>query len=356
MPEWVLLRDALMNALQRLAMFDPDLARLPCADGEVVLSPRLQGRIFCEIGGELLHRLDADLLENPRPGEFNNLGGNSLWPAPEGGPFAFNYLPGSSRWTVQPAIADDPAPVVERGPDHAVLSKRLRLLNRRGVALDLQFERRVRVFGPAPGGRTGVRSVAYVTDDSFRPLGHYSPSEVLLSAWSLEQFPGGEGVTAFAKVARPEAAINFDFYGLPERPPVYQREGFTIPLGGREKFQLGVRAENRPALLGALDVKREMLVVRQTDVQDGRYFNIADNDQPRGPWSAADMYSVFNGGALGFFELETIGSMHVRGDWLDACRLTSRTTICTGPLPQLVELLEERHGVRWDVAAAAGAR
>ena len=149
-------------------------------------------------------------------------------------------------------------------------------------------------------------------------------------------------------------AINSDFYGLPERPPVYEGEGITIPLGGREKFQIGVSVESRPALIGALDVKRGMLAVRQTDVQAGRYFNIADNDQPRGAWSAADMYSIFNGGALGFFELETIGSMNVRGDCLDACGLVSMTTIYRGPVPRLVDLLEERYGMKVDAAAAAG--
>ena len=63
--------------------------RIPAGDGEVLLSAALQGRIFAALQGELLHRLDAPLAEHPSE-SFNNLGGNSLWPAPEGGPFAFN--------------------------------------------------------------------------------------------------------------------------------------------------------------------------------------------------------------------------------------------------------------------------
>ena len=111
----------------------------------------------------------------------------------EGGPFAFNYLPGDPKWTVQAGIAEAPASVVERRPDRAVVSKRVRLVNRRGVAMDLHFERRVRGSDPGPAAGPGVRSVAYVAEDLFRPLGHYASSDVLLSAWSLEQFPGGEG-------------------------------------------------------------------------------------------------------------------------------------------------------------------
>jgi hypothetical protein len=63
-------------------------------------------------------------------------------------------------------------------------------------------------------------------------------------------------------------------------------------------------------------------------VQPGLYFNIADNDQPAGPFSAADVYSIFNGDeSLGFFELETIGSANVVDDRLSGSSLVSRTTL-----------------------------
>ena len=82
-----------MTALERLKKIDPDLVIRPCGAGNLLVSNTLQGRIMAEIGGKLIHRFDADLAERPDPENFNNLGGNSLWPAPEGGDFAFNYPP-----------------------------------------------------------------------------------------------------------------------------------------------------------------------------------------------------------------------------------------------------------------------
>ena len=83
---------------------DPGLLRLKSSDGTVMVSNKLQGRIFAEIGGELIHNFVRRLAEHPDPDNFNNIGGNSLWPAPEGGDFAFNYPP-HGGWMVQPGNA-----------------------------------------------------------------------------------------------------------------------------------------------------------------------------------------------------------------------------------------------------------
>ena len=92
-----------MTKLERLEKIDPQLIHIPCGDGNILVSNTLQGRIMAEIKGTLIHRFEADLAENPDPDNFNNLGGNSLWPAPEGGDFAFNYPP-EGDWYVQEGI------------------------------------------------------------------------------------------------------------------------------------------------------------------------------------------------------------------------------------------------------------
>ena len=306
-----------------LRRFDPSLVVLEGGPGSVFVSPGLQGRIFADFGGELIHRLDQELLEHPLAGEFNNLGGNSLWPAPEGGPFAFNYLPDSEEWVVQPGIADQPAQVVSLDAQRAAIEKTIELTNRRGTALKLRYAREVERCDP-PGAPAGadIAAVAYRSADTFEPLGEYSSEDALLAPWSLEQFPGGSGVTAFARVDRPETAINFDFYGMPDSPPSCGDGFFALALGGTARFQIGVKTDHHPRLLGALDRSRGLLLLRTTEPQNGRYFNIADNDQPEGPWSAADLYSVFGGGELDFFELETIAPMQTRNGRLAASALT----------------------------------
>ena len=215
----------------------------------------------------------------------------------------------------------------------------------------MRFSRRLQpsAFPGAPSEKDlaglGIRAVGYQCEDLLEPLDPVTPDKLLLAAWSLEQFPGGDDVTAFALTASPETAINFDFYGLPEREPQYFSDFFLLPLGGSTKFQIGVTFAARPRLLGALDRRRELLILRQTEPQEGVYFNIADNDQPGGPYSAADLYSVFSGGSLGFFELETIGAMRIESGRVGPCPLVSRTWMARGPADVLIRLLRDAWGV-----------
>lgn len=329
--------------LESLQRHDPALVSLTSGDGSVLLCPTLQARIFCTLGNRLVHRLDDQALAHPHPTEFNNLGGNSLWPAPEGGPFAFNYLPGSEEWVVQAAIGRTPAEVFDLDGRRAVMQKSIELQNRRGTRLSLLFRRDVSVL-PVPENALdhGLRGLAYVVKDMLKPQRAYSTSDALLAAWSLEQFPGGNGVTAFGVTSSRDdstSPLNFGFYGKPDTPPACGANGFTVRLGGRTRFQFGVRTSAAPRLLGALDAKREFLMLRFTPLQSGRYFNIADNDQPDGPWSAADLYSVFNGGDLDFFEMETIGSMATEQDTLGTCVLESATHVLEGSREALLAYL-----------------
>ena len=89
-------------------------------NARVVFAPDLGGRVFCELDGICLHRLDLENIRQPnRP--FNNYGGNNFWPAPEGGQFGFNYQ--GDDWYVQPAINDEPFVLGEKKPDSAVARK-----------------------------------------------------------------------------------------------------------------------------------------------------------------------------------------------------------------------------------------
>lgn len=334
--------------LARLRAADPALVTLAGPAGAVLLSPGLQGRIFCALDERLVHRLDVDLLERPLPDEFNNLGGNSLWPAPEGGGFGFNYMPDRDEWVVQAGIATAVPQVIEATATHAVAEKEIELTNRRGVRLRLRWRRQVELLAaPAAAAGAECRGIAYRSVDELVPLEQYSAEDVLLAAWSLEQFPGGDAVVAFAALAgTPEAAINYDFYGRPEAPPRFRKHGFTIPLGGTAKYQLGIRLAAAPTVLGALDRDRGLLIWRTTPPRDdGVYFNIADNDQPDGPWSAADLFSVFNGGELGFYELETIGAMTRRDRVLGSSSMVSETVILSGPVPALQERVRSRFAI-----------
>jgi len=339
--------------LDGLRAHDETLTELSCGDGSVLVCPGLQGRIFCQLDDQLIHRLDLKALEAPSPTGFNNLGGNSLWPAPEGGPYAFNYLPGSDQWLVQKCIGEARAEIVQRDEKNVVIEKQINLINRIGISIETIYRRVVSVPTVAkPATEFDLAGLTYRTDDTFEPLGSYSADEVLLAPWSLEQFPGADGVTVFCKVAEPENAINYDFYGRPDDRIAFGDGYFTFLLGGDERHQIGIKTASRPQFIAALDMNRSLLVLRRTEPQKGVYFNIADNDQPRGPYSAADLYSVFNGGALDFFELETIGAMRVTAGRVARSTLSSETTILKGKCEELRRYLFEQQGLHLEECIA----
>jgi hypothetical protein len=335
--------------LQSLRTHDAQLIELHAGRGSLLIPPALGGRLFCQLDGELIHRLDAAAMRNPSPEGYDNLGGNSLWPAPEGGPFAFNYPPDSDAWYVQDGVSKAIPSVTPTGPREARVEKTIGLINRKGIRLDLQYRRAVSVMDlpPAANGYA-LSGLAYTTDDSFEPLEPCSAQQVLLAPWSLEQFPGAEGILAFGKVSGGPDALNCDFYGDPGDRIAWHPWGFTFRLGGTDRHQIGLRVKAQPECIGALDSGRSLLFLRKTQPQAGLYFNIADNEQPDGPLSAADLFSIFNGGELGFFELETIGAMQSEGGLLSTSTLQSQTLVLKGTLPELRRYLAEREGVVLD--------
>jgi Family of unknown function (DUF6786) len=338
--------DGERTMLDRLREHDPHLVELPSDAGGILVAPGLQGRVFCRMGGELVHRLDVDLLDNPSASEFNNLGGNSLWPAPEGGDCAFNYLPGSDEWVVQPGIAEANCVVTSCDPSRVCIEKDIALTNRKGIEVRLMFRRVVSpvCVGGLIDGFT-IQAVAYSCEDTFAPHADYPVDSLLIAPWSLEQFPGADGIIAFGKADCPEDAVNTDFYGSPGERLTYGEDFFQFRLGGEDRHQIGIDAHHHPRFLGALDSKRSMLFIRKTPPQEGLYFNIADNDQPDGPSSASDMYSLFNGGSLNFFELETIAPMQVRDGCLAESTLVSETLILKGSVDELKRYLVHREGL-----------
>ena len=172
----------------KIRNLDANLQVINSHDGAILASPGLQGRILCTLNGELLHKLDYELAENPSPTDFNNLGGNSLWPAPEGGPFAYNYPP-DGAWYVQDDINRTPYVVKSSSDKQIVLTRDVNLLNRKGVNVKMQMYREIKPLCICDFKKKyGVQGVAYETLERFDMLADYTMDEALIAAWSLEQF------------------------------------------------------------------------------------------------------------------------------------------------------------------------
>ncbi len=336
-------------SLELLKQLDPDLVVIPSREGNILVSNHFQGRIFCEIDGVLLHRFVEDLARDPDPVEFNNLGGNSLWPAPEGGAFAFNYPP-KGNWMVQPGINRVPTVTQNVAGDRVAIEKEIELVNRKGTKLAINFSRQVFTDDlDVNYAKYMLKGVAYRTIDALMIPRGIKQEDALISAWSLEQFPGAEEVYAFGCCeTSAEGAFNTDFYGDPLSRLATKGKYFSFRLGGDHRLQIGIAAKSHPVFIGAYSPRRNLVVLRSTALrEDGRYFNIADNDQPNGPWSAGDIFSIFNGSnELDFHELETIAPVNVKEDGtVGSSILESRSLLLTGELANLRRFLTEMLGV-----------
>lgn len=294
----------------------------------VAACPDLGARVFVELGGQSLHRLDLAAVRNPNL-PFNNFGGVNLWPAPEGGPFGFNYE--GDRWQVQPAINQTPFALRARDEAAVEMGKRVTLVNRKGTRLPVEITRRVGFGTPAAclADFPLEVSAAVETRDAFAVADAVSRDDALIAAWNLEQFASSEETVAFVRVDDPRNAINFDYY---EPPPIelvaWRERGFTFRVNGRRKGQIGLRQSSCPEWIGFYDLSRRLVCVKENRTpRDGLFFNIADNDQPAGPFSAADTYSIFNSDSdMAAFELETIGPLLTEGTRLVRSPLVSVTT------------------------------
>ena len=328
-----------MTKLERLEKIDPRLQRIPAGDGNILVSNTLQGRIMAEIQGELIHRFEADLAENPDPDNFNNLGGNSLWPAPEGGDFAFNYPP-NGDWYVQDGINKCQTAVIEKGENFMVIGKEFELLNRKGNTLKVTLRRRVE---SAEAPDYGVAALRYRTFETLTLAEPCPLDEGVISAWSLEQLPGAAGITGFGKCANgAEKGINTDFYGDPLVRMSFEGEWFRFDLGGPNRLQIGISSTAAPEFIGSFDPSRGVAVLRWTPVRkDGKYINFADNDQKNGAFSAADQFSIFNGSEeLNFHELETLAPMTLDSNGaVTGSELESETLILKGDNQKIIEIL-----------------
>ncbi len=289
--------------------------------------PDLGGRVFVDVAGQCPHRMDFASISAPSS-EFNNYGGGNFWPAPEGGMFGFNYV--GDTWRVQEAVNIQSFDLISQTGETALMAKKSEFVNRAGTIFTSKVQRAFRLCEPDFDiiSLKPKAVAAYETVDEFELLDKITTDQALVASWTLEQFAASETTTAFCIVDDPENAINFDFYDLPGERIQCHPKGFTYKTDGGKAGQIGVKVSSKPCKIGFWDTANHMLCIRENlNVGPGVYFNIADNDQPEGPYSAADCYSIFNSDPdMGAFELETIGSASIMGDILLGSKLVSRTS------------------------------
>lgn len=289
-------------------------------NSRIAVCPDLGGRVFAEICGMSVHRIDLENIADPSR-DFNNYGGLNFWPAPEGGKFGFNY--DGDAWRVQKCINNEPFQVAQVSSNSVKIEKQIALVNRFGTIMNVNMRRIVTLSAGECGN-----CLSYKVDDSFDVIDGVSVDDGLIAAWTLEQFDASSDTVSYCKVDSPQSAINFDFYDDPRDRIEYGKTGFIYRTDGNATGQIGIKESSNAACIGFYDLSKKLLCTRKNlTSENGLYFNIADNDQPDGPFSAADNYSIYNSDtSMSFFELETVGSAIVCDGRVLGAKLSSETT------------------------------
>lgn len=293
-----------------------------------LLCPDMGGRIFGECCGMSLHRMDLDCAAHPSA-SFNNFGGNNFWPAPEGGKFGFNYR--GNEWYVQKSINEQPFQVISSDHHSTAIGKEIKLVNRYGTALEADMRREFAILAKPPeyfNKRFLKGFLSYSTVDSFKVRNTVSTEHALIAAWTLEQFDASDDTFSFCAGPDSKSAINFDFYEHPGDKIIYYQKGFIYRTDARRKGQIGIKARSKALFIGFIDRSRNLICLRKNlGPKGGTFFNIADNDQPLGPFSAADNYSIFNSDEnMKAFELETVGTAQIQNNFLKGAKMISTTS------------------------------
>jgi hypothetical protein len=278
-------------------------------DWTVIIAAGLSGRIFTGRGRQMIHRADiSEVINREVDKDYHNSGGLNIWPAPEGGAFGWAYLP-DNRWKIQHGIDGQDFQINSAGAGRFLLYKQTVLTNRQGIQLPVVMERDIHIAHQS-SGPVQTDSLSVTVRDTFTCA---PDSRVLIAPWTLEQFPAHDNTVTFGVLGKPDHPLNTAYYDDPAEYLQYRTRGFVFFSRGDRRLQLGLLAASDPRLIGLADLSRELLVIRRVldPAPETAYFNIADNDQPGGPWSASDRYSIFNSDPQDrFLELETIGGIN----------------------------------------------
>ena len=159
----------------------------------VIAALDLEGRLFTVVNGRVLNRVVPSAIVNrTNRNAYLNPGGDTLWPAPEGSCFGYEY--GTGKWRVPSAITGAVWEVVDQSENRSVIRAEIDLVNNCQLGIPCEFERHIEVEQRGDGLVQNVTElIRYI---GVRTL---AKSEFRLAPWSLCQFDSG----AVGKVVMP---------------------------------------------------------------------------------------------------------------------------------------------------------
>jgi hypothetical protein len=286
------------------------------SENGIIAALDLEGRLFSVVNGNVVSRVVPSAIKNrSNRHTYQNPGGDTLWPAPEGTVFGYEYTTGT--WRVPPAITGAVWEVLSHSENRSVIRTEIDLVNNSHLGIPCEFERYIEIE---------VRNNCLIqrVTEIIRYIGTktLSRDEFSLAPWSLCQFDSGKKGKVIMSPPSPE-----DIWDLYESSESQRRLGddgllYTIQTETAKRIQLGL-GMNVPWVEYILE---DQFRVRRYagELPEGHsYIDIADLPPDQLPSGKGVKLSVYCD-PFGFMEIEACGGCPSR--LLPGTELSARIT------------------------------
>ena len=263
----------------------------------VIAALDMEGRLFTVVNNNVISRVvPSAIINRSNKNTFQNPGGDTLWPAPEGTTLGYEYATG--KWRVPPSITGATWEVISHEKDRSVIRAEIDLINNLQVGIPCEFERSIEI------NQQDERFVQNVTE-TIRYIGEKTlqEGEFLLAPWSLCQFDSGDG----GKVVMPppEEGDIWDMYEPSDSQRRLHDGLYIVDTNTQHRFQVGL-SSNVPWI--EYIFKNRFRVKRYVDkLPSGHsYIDIADAPPNQLPSQKGVKLSIYCDPS-GFMEIEACG-------------------------------------------------
>lgn len=267
----------------------------------VIAALDMEGRLFTVVNNKVLSRVvPSAIINRSNKNTFQNPGGDTLWPAPEGTTLGYEYATG--EWRVPPAITGAVWEVICHGKDRCVIRAEVDLINNLQVGIPCEFERTIEI------NQQDKRLIQNVTE-TIRYIGQKTlhKGEFLLAPWSLCQFDSGEN----GKVVMhpPKKEDIWDMYESSDSQRGLKNGLYVVETKTENRFQLALGSEV-PWIEYILEDQFRVKRYVGKLPEDQFYIDIADAPPNQLPSQSGIKLSVYCDPA-GFMEIEACGGCPV---------------------------------------------
>ena len=263
----------------------------------IVAALDLEGRLFAVVNNKVLNRVMPEALVNhSNRNNYFNPGGDTLWPAPEGSCFGYEY--GTGKWRVPPAITGAVWEVVEQSERKSVIRAEIDLINNLQIGIPCEFERKIEI-------EEYKKSLTQKVTEIIRYIGNRTlvKDEFRLAPWSLCQFDSGDEGKVI--MPPPSSADIRDLYSSSLMHRGIIDDKYVVKTKTDFRFQLGL-GENVPWIEfvsgNDFSVKRYTGVLPHGQI----YIDIADTAPDQFPSNNGIRLSMYSDPS-GFMEIEACG-------------------------------------------------